>query len=363
MLRIRILRASLCIAAACVLLNSGCTGQTAGTSAIPVQMQTNSSLQPGLSPVRLHPDSWNDGRNIYVASASNVPYETTILVFGAAANGNVAPIRTIHSPLLNGKDISAMAVDASDYLYLFVQTLGHNQIIVFAPLANGNNVPAARVIAGDNTRMMGAEGMDVDASGRIYVSENVGLTKGVILEFAPLANGNVAPSAFIAPAPLWRDFWGVEGGQSHLYIAQALSQGLRIEMFSKAATGVTPPLCTISYPSAIPYIYQDLAKGPDIYPLWAAVEFPVSELVAYSDCNSTPVGVIRGPNTGLTNFKWVSGMAVDSRGTLYEVSFNEIPSAIRAWAVGNQNGNVTPTTLISGANTNLGILTAIAIGP
>ena len=206
MLRIRIFRASLCIAAACVLLNSGCTGRTTGTNATPVQTQSDSIVQPGKVPFQ--PDSYNDGSSIYVASGSNMPYETTILVYGEGENGNAAPIRTIQSPELHAKDIGAMAVDASGYLYVFVQALGPNTILVFAPLANGPNVTPVRIIAGNNTEMVMAEGMDVDASGRIYVNENAGLGKGIILEFAPLSNGNIAPSAVIEPSPLWRNLLG-----------------------------------------------------------------------------------------------------------------------------------------------------------
>jgi hypothetical protein len=161
-----------------------------------------------------------------------------VLVFAAGANGNVPPTRVIEGTNTGFNDIWSIALDSSDNIY--VSNLGNDSITVYAAGANGNvspmqtisgsytgldqpyqlavaggtiiaanrgdpeeggfsvteyaatangNVAPSRSIYGANTKLFAPQGVAVDASGNIYVSD----MNGRIDVYAPDANGDAKP--------------------------------------------------------------------------------------------------------------------------------------------------------------------------
>jgi sugar lactone lactonase YvrE len=136
---------------------------------------------------------------LYVSNQSQNPGSQTagyVTEYDAAnQSGNVSPSRTItglHNP-------EGLGLDSAGNLYVAVV----DAIDVFAPGASGNATPI-RVIGGATTTLqnlfLGGQpaGIALDTAGDVFVTQGP-----VILEFAPGASGNVAPTNI---------YGGVNGG-------------------------------------------------------------------------------------------------------------------------------------------------------
>ena len=129
----------------------------------------------------------------------------SISVFASGANGPATPIRQIVGALTQltaGASMiaGAVAVDRSGYIYVgnnffYFGSGPGEEILVFSPGATGNVAPA-RVLNLDAS-VVTAEGIDVDATGNLYV-----MGRGTIGVFAPGATGNDQPVRSITPAYL-----------------------------------------------------------------------------------------------------------------------------------------------------------------
>jgi hypothetical protein len=147
----------------------------------------------------------------------------TILIFGANANGNATPQRTITG---NATGLSSWGIGLGmTYLAwlpdgsLAATDISFNDVsslFVFAPGANGNATPTRNISGGAtginvNTSYVftgrptsgtiyGENGLAADNAGRLYVSvfgSSVGLPSQIV-RFDATANGNVVPSAVLA---------------------------------------------------------------------------------------------------------------------------------------------------------------------
>jgi len=189
---------------------------------------------------------------LYVANAgvsgqgTTVTGQDRVLVFAPGANGDIAPLRYIKDRIVQPR---AVALDGHGYVYvsnygamldaensitvyktgaaadptpvrriagahttldtplglaigphgdIFVVNsgrvnLGIDSIIIFAPGASGNAVPA-RVITGDKTLLNVPQNVSVDSAGYIYVT-NFGNSSVTV--YAPNANGNASPVLLI----------------------------------------------------------------------------------------------------------------------------------------------------------------------
>ncbi|MDQ2991208.1 MAG: hypothetical protein M3R30_00105 [Candidatus Eremiobacteraeota bacterium] len=82
---------------------------------------------------------------------------------------------------------------------IYVADAGRKAVLVFAAAANGNVPPTAN-ISGALTGFVSPSDVKVDSAGRIYVADS---GAGKIFVFAAGANGNVAPtSTFTSPGTL-----------------------------------------------------------------------------------------------------------------------------------------------------------------
>lgn len=136
-------------------------------------------------------------RGIALDSAGNtyVLNATGVVVFAAGANGNVKPIQTITGSKTGLTNPSGIAVDPADNIYVtnLVKPNG-SSVDVFAAGADGNVAPI-RTIGGKVTGLDIALGCAVDAGGNVYVLnwESYYSLHHDILVFAAGANGDVAP--------------------------------------------------------------------------------------------------------------------------------------------------------------------------
>jgi sugar lactone lactonase YvrE len=134
------------------------------------------------------------GGKTYVAGGQEVT------VYPAESYGNVTPSATITGSQTGLDHASAIALDASGNIYVAnnsATALG-STVTVYPAGSNGNVAPSS-TIAGSNTGLDEPQGIAVDAGGNIYVT-NYGSQQGgndSITVYAAGSNGNVAPSATI----------------------------------------------------------------------------------------------------------------------------------------------------------------------
>jgi hypothetical protein len=136
-------------------------------------------------------------------------FDSTIVVFGPTDTGNVAPAKTISGPLTrvsgSGNDITGMTTDTVGNLYVLCLCKGTDGtgrydfgVFEFAPDANGNVAPTRFVTAPEMYPYFGNDGVAVDSAGNIYVSAiypNFTATSSVpaVFEFSASDSGTVAP--------------------------------------------------------------------------------------------------------------------------------------------------------------------------
>jgi hypothetical protein len=134
--------------------------------------------------------------NVYVSVATGAT--SSILVFPATANGNVAPTRTITSTAGGAMQGAILATDANGNLYAAYSTYATGSTIAeFGPTASGVATPT-RLIAGSATGLAGIGSIRLDSVGNLYVYTSVLGTYNQIVEaFSSTASGNVAPAVQI----------------------------------------------------------------------------------------------------------------------------------------------------------------------
>jgi sugar lactone lactonase YvrE len=176
-------------------------------------------------------------------SAYGSPY-TSVTEYAAGSTGNAVPLATIRGVATTLDTPAAIALDASNYIYVSngIAASSGGWIAVFAPNSNGNIAPA-RVVQGGSTGLNGPTGVALDASGDLYVCNRFGNSVTV---YAAGANGNVAPLRTIsgsktglnAPAGL------VVDSNGYLYVAN--NNAPSITVYAAGATGNVMPIRTIS---------------------------------------------------------------------------------------------------------------------
>ena len=122
---------------------------------------------------------------------------SSIRVYKASANGNVAPIRTIQGDHTQLAWPMGITVD-TERKELLIANYGNSSILIFPRSAKGDVAPA-RVIGGSRTGIVGPVAVSVDEKhDEIWVA-NYGDHTAVV--FDRNASGNVAPKRIIRNAP------------------------------------------------------------------------------------------------------------------------------------------------------------------
>jgi len=173
--------------------------------------------------------------------------ENTINIFSANATGKATPIRQITSSLINHP--YAMAVDSANNIYVATGYYNPN-IVVFSAAANGD-IESPRTITGSNTQLGYVSlGIAVDATGDIFVATQSGTSPYVstVLEFAPNANGNAVPIKTLTAVSSYA-IGGIKvdtAGNLFVVVENIGNLRFAVDVFLPTATDSDPPVETIS---------------------------------------------------------------------------------------------------------------------
>lgn len=220
---------------------AGATGSTT-----PARTITSSSFSTFISSIAV--DSTGD---VYALSGNSIS------VFATDAAANAIPVRQIAGTLTQLNSASAIAVDAAQNIY--VANAQANDILVFSSTETGNVSPAG-VLTGTATEIGSPSGVAVDSSGDLYVaSYNQPSNSSLVLEFAPGATGNAAPSKMLTA--IAADTLGglAVDALDNLYVCTAASGQLAIAVYSSGETGSNIPVKTISSTAWTTFTYGQIA--------------------------------------------------------------------------------------------------------
>jgi hypothetical protein len=247
-----------------------------------------------------------DSRNYLYASAASQAGIGQILVFAPDANGDVAPVRTITAKSHGGVYSVAIALDASNRLW--VGNLTVPSIEEFAAGADGDVAPI-RTIAGSATQLVKPSGIAIDRHRNIWVAD---YKAGKLMKFAANARGNVAPIQVIAGAAtnLTSPYAVAVDGTGGIWVSNvSFSPPARVYGFHDSDNGNVAPSQTIA---ASPGQY-DVNGGPAY--ISGKIIFPGiggGQSVVLDTYTATLSGTARllrtiaGPNTGLASTGYVA---------------------------------------------------------
>jgi hypothetical protein len=137
--------------------------------------------------------------NLYIMN-QGAPNLMPICVFSPGASGNVAPTRSIGGANTTIDSMGGVATDSVGNLYVTSTTVQSDvtstgSILEFAPVASGNIAPI-RTISGNSTQLGKLGGIKVDSTGNIFVVSTDSTGKNpTVLEFSDIATGNAAPTS------------------------------------------------------------------------------------------------------------------------------------------------------------------------
>jgi hypothetical protein len=318
---------------------TGCSAAQPNATAFVPQTNGDSARSAG---VGAQPDT---GPLTYVASFAL----NEILGFPLTANGNVSPTVKIAGSKTKLNEPSGLAIDPSSGK-IFVVNGGYQdrRILIFPKSSNGNVAPA--VLGGSNVPVQSSEGLAVDSSGRLYVSD---YTAKAIYVFAAGATGNTAPIRTIAgsatgltePVGMSLDSHG------HLYVAQLRNDTAPIEEFAANANGNAAPIATIGGNHTKLLGVQSVVLDKHdriIVPNSGSVDI----FAAGSQGNVAPTKIIKGSNTTIVD---PVTAGTDPNASIYVTNTIDIQHAKYSLIVfdSNANGNVAPARIISGSHTDV----------
>jgi hypothetical protein len=187
----------------------------------------------------------DSGGRILVANiSSSTAINDSVLIFGAGANGNVAPVAEIGGadPSNDKTGLSFptnVALDSTQRIY--VANGGNNNVLIFAAAANGNVAPVV-TIAGSNTKIAAPNALAFDLNGLLYVANG---SPASITVYAAGVTGNVAPIRTLAGAgtTITAPVGVALDSNKVLYVADATD---RILVFAAGASGNIAPIAVIS---------------------------------------------------------------------------------------------------------------------
>ena len=333
----RLYRPAALLALAALL--SACSAARSGAGLIPTP--TTAATAPGAAS-KTQPDS---AALTYTVSY----YFNEITGFSLTANGNATPSVVVSGSNTKLNQPDALAIDrSSGKLFVANGAYQDRRILIFPKGANGNVTP--KVLGGSNVPVQNTEGLAVDASGRLYVSD---YTAKAIYVFAAGASGNTAPIRTIAGAatglvqPLGMAF----DSHGHLYVAQGHDSTAPIEEFAANANGNVAPIATIggSHTKLLGISNLVLDKHDRIIvPTAGAIEVFASA----AHGNVSPVATIKGNNTTIAD---VTTVGTDANGSIYGTNAIDISQLKFSLIVfdSNANGNVAPARILSGSHTRI----------
>jgi sugar lactone lactonase YvrE len=245
---------------------------------------------------------------------------------------------------------------------IYVTNNGSNTITVYPGGSSGNIAPT-KTIGGSSTLLYSPLGVALDATGNIYVANQIApglLSGGGVTVYPTGANGNVAPVANITGSNTGMNIpWGLALSGGRIYVANPFNNGDPSYPFNNAITvytgGSTGNIAPIASVPGLPTAPSTGLSDPRSVALDTTGNIYVANLTpnlvtvypAGSNGVVTPKQSISGANTGLNA---PTGIAVDKAGKIYVT--NHAANSVTIYAAG-ANGNVAPSATISGAATVL----------
>jgi sugar lactone lactonase YvrE len=256
----------------------------------------------------------------------------SITVYATGSSGNIPPIATVTSYFSELDSASALALDSGGNIYVADEFNGPStgSVAIYPPGSFAIGPPAAS-ISGNDTGIHYPFGIALNSSGNIAVLNG----NYVITEYPAGSIGDVTPNASLA----------IDSDRATIPTGIALGAAGKV------------------YVSVLENVSCDHRSCHQTGPAKVAI------YSAGSDGNAKPSAVIRGLNTGLS---WPSAIAVDHRGDIYVTNEGPMkcrpgcscipsgPGSITVYAPGS-NGDVSPITTISGAQTKLAVPHGIAL--
>jgi hypothetical protein len=326
------------------------------------QLSVTTLTGPPATPITLSYTGANIANPTVTASATSVPNGAAVLTIAAAVAGQI-----------------------------YVTNSVTNSVLVYAPSPTGtlNEAPVA-TIAGSNTGLQSPQGIAVDASGRIYVANDVPnsglqggdpgilIAGGYITVYAANPHGvlNETPIATLTPAVSSTagvlpgfpaavsidangkiylasgDFGAGGGGTVAVYAANPSGTFTgaplgTVNTVGFSFTGVAVDAATKIY-TANPFAQ---ANAPPSITVWANPTGTVT---------GAPLAEITGSNTGLDA---PYGVALDASGKIYAANLSQSSTPSITVYAANPSGtiNTAPLAKIGGSNTGLNGPTSVAV--
>lgn len=289
---------------------------------------------------------------------------SSIRVYRASDNGDVAPIRTLQGTKTQLAWPMGITVDKSRN-ELLVANYGSNSILVYPVTAEGNTAPA-RFIGGPKTLIVGPVGVAVDTKrDEIWVA-NYGDHTAVV--FDRTASGDVAPKRIIRNAPEGTPTTGFTNAASAAYdpkrqevlVPNCVSVP-RISGFARFASGNVAPDRTIEgQQTHLSRTMHGLAFDPVHDEIIVPVALSGAILVFKGDArgDQMPLRIIQGSHTGLIRPQTVEVDPVNGEIVAADSSSRAILVFDRL-----ANGDVAPKRKIGGAKTDFRDIVGVAVDP
>jgi Beta-propeller repeat/NHL repeat len=313
--------------------------------------------------------------NIYVANF--LGNNGSISVFAPGSNGNATPIASIAGSNTGIQGPYGLALDSSGNIYVSNHGGGEqdtpSSITVYAAGSNGNVAPTATII-GPDTLLDVPVAVALDSLGNIYAANSGGVIDGVaydsgtITVYPPGSTGNVSPSAIIYGSNTELSSPGGILVDSSIYVANFGNDDLAL--YSLGANGNAAPTTSLGSPvtglDGPVGIAVDANQKTYVANSFLSIGNPSGSVTIYPSggygVGGAPRATIIGANTGLLS---PSGIALDTNGNIYvsNASGGSTGKGSVTVYAPTSNGNATPSATIVAANSYLGIFdpTGVAV--
>ena len=287
-------------------------------------------------------------QRVYVANTGN----NTVTVYAANPSGSVTcpPLATIGGGSTGISGPQGVALDSSGKVYV---TNGNNTVTVYAANPSGNvtSAPLA-TIGGGSTGISSPDGVAFDGSGQIYVA-NFGNSTVTVYAANPSGNVTNAPLATIGGGSA-----GINGptgvaldSSGKVYVANQFTHNVTVYAANPSGNVTSAPLATIGGGSTGVNGPQGVAldSSGKVYVTNGNNTVTVYAANPSGSVTSAPLATIGGGSTGISCPK---GVAFDSSGQIYVA--NSCNSTVTVYAA-NPSGNVTsaPLATIGGGSTGI----------
>lgn len=324
----------------------------------------------------------DSGGKIYVANRGGGRTSTSsVTVYPAGSNGNVKPIAIItgHD---TGLDDPCIAVDSSGKIYA---GNANDSITVYSTGSNGDVKPIATIkgpTKGDKTGLSQPNGIALDAKGNIYATNAIDSDFGSqqdsptfrVTVYRPGSNGNVKPIATVkgpAQGALGAQGVAVDSSgkiyvttQFRLDVSSNLGEGGSVEVLSPLGKGEMKTIAAIYTAGKTRLDGESIAvdsKG-NVYIATSSSgsdNGSINVFAAGHYGNVPPIRTISGDNTAL---HFPRAIAVDRGGNIYTPNMGNLRTtgSITVYSAGS-DGDAAPMADITGVNTLIQDLRAIAL--